>query len=658
MPITKDKKEEPKKRSMADRRKAATSQVGQRVKDRAKNEIKQRAKKMAKKAVKSGAKNLARAATGSASLLVEAAFKFLFSKTGKKVMKIAFVVWACVWFGIVLIVFNLFTASNQHQSAINNATTSSSEKQAESTPGIDTKSIKTQLYISAESQTGIPWEIPLAVAYYETMGGQSVAQSGDQCSSGATVMFCPPTSSTTAQPVKKTTGEFGLLTAKLGILKLNASTAAHQLTAVPAIDVYLAKQMANSKVPSRANIMSGISYNDQQQAVAKTTRDSAAYSKAMISAIESLPIAHNSLALATNVYYLSQQWAEGVTPAQNANPGGGNLTDMICAGHIGKTVTIPTQGGVTMSLDAEQVTNAAIISNEAKAMGIPPEGVVIALMTGLQESSLFNLPNINVPASLTNPNAQWGRYTRHSPPSNYGSLGVFQQRASWGTVNERLTVSYAAKQFFGHMLGVKNWQTKSPGKVAQKVQVSAYPSAYAPWQAGASTLAGDVLGIKCSAGVSTANLTGVAKTVVGTASQFVGNTPYVWGGGTAQGVSLGTTNGAVGPAGYKGKPGFDCSGLTLYAFAKAGIALPHYSGLGGQYSMVKASPTFTTSVSQLKPGYLVFFAGSDGTMANPGHVGIYIGNGKMINAPTQGQLVSIAPVTQSGDGFVGGGMPS
>jgi len=57
----------------------------------------------------------------------------------------------------------------------------------------------------------------------------------------------------------------------------------------------------------------------------------------------------------------------------------------------------------------------------------------------------------------------------------------------------------------------------------------------------------------------------------------------------------------------------------------------------------------------------VFFmgVGDNGSSGSPGHVGIYIGNGKMINAPTTGQMVSIAPVTQStAGGFIGGGYPN
>ena len=77
---------------------------------------------------------------------------------------------------------------------------------------------------------------------------------------------------------------------------------------------------------------------------------------------------------------------------------------------------------------------------------------------------------------------------------------------------------------------------------------------------------------------------------------------------------------------------FDCSGLVVWAFAQEGISLPHYTGdlwnLGVH-----------VSESDLEPGDLVFFFGLD-------HVGIYIGDGLMVDAPTQGQNVQVQPINQ------------
>jgi cell wall-associated NlpC family hydrolase len=82
--------------------------------------------------------------------------------------------------------------------------------------------------------------------------------------------------------------------------------------------------------------------------------------------------------------------------------------------------------------------------------------------------------------------------------------------------------------------------------------------------------------------------------------------------------------------GAAGPDSFDCSGLTQYVWAKAGVYLDHYTG--SQWNEGRH-----VSQSELQPGDLVFF-GSD-----LHHVGLYIGNGNMIEAPHTGANVRIAP---------------
>jgi peptidoglycan DL-endopeptidase CwlO len=76
---------------------------------------------------------------------------------------------------------------------------------------------------------------------------------------------------------------------------------------------------------------------------------------------------------------------------------------------------------------------------------------------------------------------------------------------------------------------------------------------------------------------------------------------------------------------------FDCSGLVMWAYAQVGISLPHFTG--AQWNM-----GIHVSRSQLQPGDLVFF------YADIGHVGLYIGNGLMVDAPDFGQVVQVQPV--------------
>jgi len=92
---------------------------------------------------------------------------------------------------------------------------------------------------------------------------------------------------------------------------------------------------------------------------------------------------------------------------------------------------------------------------------------------------------------------------------------------------------------------------------------------------------------------------------------------------------------------------FDCSGLTMDALAQAGIAVIHNAN--AQWLRTKSH---SVAENQLAPGDLVFFAGSDGTLTAPGHVGIYVGNGEIIDAPFTGARVRFDPLASIG-GYVG-----
>ncbi len=100
--------------------------------------------------------------------------------------------------------------------------------------------------------------------------------------------------------------------------------------------------------------------------------------------------------------------------------------------------------------------------------------------------------------------------------------------------------------------------------------------------------------------------------VVGIAMQFLG-VPYVWGGASPS--------------------GFDCSGFSMYVYAKVGVSLPHHAA--SQYGM--GTPV---SKEQLQAGDLVFFNGL-------GHMGIYIGGGQFIHAPHSGDVVKISSLSDS-----------
>ena len=91
--------------------------------------------------------------------------------------------------------------------------------------------------------------------------------------------------------------------------------------------------------------------------------------------------------------------------------------------------------------------------------------------------------------------------------------------------------------------------------------------------------------------------------------------------------------------GGTGPDAFDCSGLVMMAYRAAGIDIARTSQ--AQWVTEQRVPA-----SQVQPGDLVFFAGSDGTATSPGHVGLVIGNGKMIEAYATGFPIRVSAYGQ------------
>jgi cell wall-associated NlpC family hydrolase len=88
-----------------------------------------------------------------------------------------------------------------------------------------------------------------------------------------------------------------------------------------------------------------------------------------------------------------------------------------------------------------------------------------------------------------------------------------------------------------------------------------------------------------------------------------------------------------------GPNSYDCSGLVQYAWGRAGVYLPHYSV--SQYE-----DTQRIGASQLEPGDLVFY--DTGSGAQPNHVTIYIGGGRIITADSPGTVVRVEVVDWDG----------
>lgn len=130
-------------------------------------------------------------------------------------------------------------------------------------------------------------------------------------------------------------------------------------------------------------------------------------------------------------------------------------------------------GGPSYEFTPEQAVNAATITAVGTGRGLPERAVTIALATALQESGLRNIAH-----------------------GDRDSLGLFQQRPSqgWGTPKEILDPTYAAGEFYKHLVKVRDYQELPLTVAAQRVQRSGYPEAYAKHEPDAVLLAAALTG--------------------------------------------------------------------------------------------------------------------------------------------------------------------
>ena len=303
--------------------------------------------------------------------------------------------------------------------------------------------------------------------------------------------------------------------------------------------------------------------------------------------------------------------------------------------------------GSIKHLDAAASANARIITAVAERLA-GAAGAIVAVTTAITESGLHVLGNPSV--------ATWGLPTE-GVGVNLDSVGLFQQRASWGSVAARLDPAMSTELFIARLLTNPTWRSQQPWVAAQSVQVSAwdgkprvanhYSSTYGGNYEANVPLATQVVddidrghsaqecgalsgGMPANKAPGSHGLPGayrIPASATPAESRVVAyaiaqlDKPYVYG--------------AAGPN------GFDCSGLTMAAWRSVGIGLPHQAAAQAQ----SGTPT---SADALVAGDLVLVAGDDGTLAAPGHVGIYLGSGLVINAADQRDGIRV----QTYDNFV------
>jgi len=289
-------------------------------------------------------------------------------------------------------------------------------------------------------------------------------------------------------------------------------------------------------------------------------------------------------------------------------------------------VCVPREGqadGSVGGFSGSQLANAAAIVAAGVEMGVPQRALVIAIATAMQESRLYNYANATVPESLSIPHERVG--------SDHDSVGLFQQRASWGPIEHRMDPRASARLFYERLLAVPGWESLPLTQAAQRVQISAFPDAYAKWEQRANEVVGAVSGIVCPPGARDGGVLPAnpwARVVVQRALSQIG-VPYAWGGGNAHGP----TRGAFGPD--AGVVGFDCSGLMVYAFAAIGVGVPHQT----QAIWAQFQPPITDP-NAVQPGDMVLLS-YNGQPTGIHHVGLYLGEGRVVHAPESGSAVQI-----------------
>lgn len=146
----------------------------------------------------------------------------------------------------------------------------------------------------------------------------------------------------------------------------------------------------------------------------------------------------------------------------------------------------------------------------------------------------------------------------------------------------------------------------------------------------------DQIGV-AAGGAAVPEASGRAALVIAAARKWTG-TPYAWGGGGGRPGAGGTVLGgpSEGFSQGKGTIGFDCSGLTQYAYAAAGIQLPRVSSQQAQQG--QRIPR-SAGLEAVAPGDLIFFGSNPAAGTGIYHVAIYLGGGQMIDAPRTGTFV-------------------
>ena len=149
------------------------------------------------------------------------------------------------------------------------------------------------------------------------------------------------------------------------------------------------------------------------------------------------------------------------------------------------------------SLTKDQVNNAASIVAAGQQKKMSSRGILVGLMTAMQESTLMIYANDGKrgpedSAGTPSTDAQLAEAGKtmslphQAVGTDHASAGLFQQQVgpgfSWGTYKQVMDPVYSAGKFFDTLKGIGGWESMDLGQAAQSVQSSAFPSAYTKWE--------------------------------------------------------------------------------------------------------------------------------------------------------------------------------
>jgi cell wall-associated NlpC family hydrolase len=280
-------------------------------------------------------------------------------------------------------------------------------------------------------------------------------------------------------------------------------------------------------------------------------------------------------------------------------------------------ITSAGGGDALAGMATEQQANAATIVATTQARGLPQRAAVIALATAYQETKFVN-------------------YLTHTDSTT--SLGLFAQMTIYYGYDVATNPAKATSAFLDLLIQQPAWDTRPLTDVAADVQkpYGPYRGLYAQWEALATRITAQLWqGVSSACAASTgavsatpgpAGLTLTGSVAGNGAVTFalaqIGE-PYLWG--------------ATGPDRW------DCSGLMLGAWQSVGVGLT-------RVTYTQANEGTPVTQADARSGDLVLIAGSDGTTANPGHVGMVAGRGAdgqtwLVEAPRTGLNVRLAPMS-------------